>query len=83
MRKRLEIFHKYLPSGGHCIIVVGDSETGGRKVPTVGATTWLAQELGFKFINTSHCNIKNRVMQFPVKSNSEIEKESIIVLQKG
>jgi hypothetical protein len=82
MKRRLEIFHEYLPSNGHCIIVVGDSKTGGRKVPTVSTTTWLAQELGFRFVKTSRYKIKNRVMQFPVKSNSKIEKESIIVLQK-
>jgi hypothetical protein len=81
MKKRLEVFHEFLPSRGHCIVVVGDSETGGRKVPTVRTTTWLAQELGFRFVTTSHYKIKNRVMQFPVKSNSKIE-ESIIVLQK-
>ncbi len=82
MEKRLRIFRDYLPSRGHCIIVVGDSETGGRKVPTAKTITWLAEESGFKHLKTSHYKIKNRVMQFPVKSNSKIEKESIIVLQK-
>jgi hypothetical protein len=82
MRHRLEIFRKYLPSRGHCIIVVGDSETGGRRIPTAKTITWLAEESGFKHLKTSHYKIKNRVMQFPTKSNSKIEKESIIVLQK-
>jgi hypothetical protein len=82
MKNRLEIFREYLPSDGHCIIVVGDSETGGKKVPTVSTMKWLAQEIGFRLVKTSHYKIKNRVMQFPVKSNSKIEKESIIVLRK-
>jgi hypothetical protein len=81
-KERLELFHEYLPARGHCIVVVGDSETGGRRVPTVRTITWLAEESGFKRVKTSGYQIKNRVMQFPIKSNSKIEKESIIVLQK-
>ncbi|GEM_PF-1124937 len=82
MKERLAIFHDYLPTRGHCVIVVGDSETGGSRVPTVGTITWLAKESGFRHVKTSRYRIKNRVMQFPIKSNSKIEKESIIVLQK-
>jgi hypothetical protein len=83
MRERLAIFHDYLPTRGNCVIVVGDSETGGRRVPTVGTITRLAEESGFKHVKTSGYRIKNRVMQFPIKSNSKIERESIIVLRKS
>ena len=82
MKKRLETFRDYLPTKGHCIIVVGDSETGGMRVPTTGTLAWFSQELGFEHLNTSHYRIKNRSMQFPLKSNSKIERESIIVLRK-
>jgi hypothetical protein len=82
MKKRLEVFRDYLPSRGHCIIVIGDSETGGMKIPTARTITWLSEELGFNHLETSRYKIKNRTMQFPVKSNSKIERESIIVLQK-
>jgi len=82
MKSRLEVFYKYLPSHGHCVVVVGDSETGGRKVPTVKTITRLGEEIGFRPLETSHYPIKNRVMQFPLKANARIEKESIIVFQK-
>ncbi len=83
MKKRLEVFYRYLPSGGYCIIVVGNSETGGQKVPTVKTLTWAAEESGFNHMKTSHYQIKNRAMQFPVKANSKIEQESIIILKKS
>lgn len=82
MRKRLAIFHSYLPPKGHCVIVVGDSETGGMKIPTARTIAWLGEGSGFKHLKTSRYKIKNRVMQFPLNSNSKIERESIIVLQK-
>lgn len=82
MKKRLEVFRDYLPSRGHCIIVVGDSETGSMKIPTARTMAWLGEEIGFNHLRTSRYKIKNRVMQFPVKSNSKIERESIVVLQK-
>lgn len=82
MKKRLEVFHDYLPPRGYCMIVVGDSETGGIRIPTARTLAWLGVELGFNHLKTSRYKIKNRVMQFPVKSNSKIERESIIVLQK-
>jgi len=82
MRQRLKVFRDYLPTHGHCIIVVGDSETHGLKIPTVRTIAWLGQELGFDHVKTSDYKIKNRAMQFPVKSNSKIEREAIIVLQK-
>jgi len=82
MKKRLTVFRDYLPSQGHCVIVVGDSETGGMKVPTARMLALLGEELGFDYLKTSAYKIKNRSMQFPIKSNSKIERESIIVLQK-
>ncbi len=82
MKKRLSVFHEYLPSGGHCIIVVGDSETGKMKIPTARALTHLSEAVGFTHLSTSRYRIRNRTMQFPVKSNSKIERESIIVLKK-
>jgi len=82
MKRRLEVFRDYLPSRGHCIIVVGDSETGRMKIPTTRTLAWLGNELGFNHLKTSRYRIKNRVMQFPVTSNSKIEQESIIILQK-
>lgn len=82
MQQRLQVFYRYLPKGGNCIIVVGDSETGGTRVPTVSTIAWLAESVGFSRINSSRYAIKNRAMQYPVKSNSKIEKEVILVLQK-
>jgi hypothetical protein len=82
MRLRLLDFHHYLPRSGHCIIVVGDSSTGGLRVPTARTLEWLGIEAGFRLVATQRYRIKNRVMQFPVNSNSKIEQESIIVLRK-
>lgn len=82
MKQRLEVFRKYLPSRGHCIIVVGDSETGGMRIPTARTLAWLGEELGFNHLKTNSYKIKNRAMQFPIKSNSKIEREAIIVFQK-
>jgi hypothetical protein len=42
----------------------------------------IGEEQGFVHLKTSRFKIKNRVMQFPVKSNSKIEQESIILLRK-
>ena len=83
MKQRLEVFREYLPSRGHCIIVVGDSETGGMKIPTARTLAWFGEELGFNHLKTNSYKIKNRAMQFPIKSNSKIEREAIIVLQKA
>jgi hypothetical protein len=83
MKRRLQVFLEYLPPKGHCIIVVGDSETGGERIPTARTFARLAEELGFNHLKTSSYKIKNRAMQFPIKSNSKIEREAIIVLQKS
>ncbi|MBI4392574.1 MAG: hypothetical protein HY556_02090 [Euryarchaeota archaeon] len=83
MSSRLKIFFDYLPSGGHCVIIVGNSTTGGRTVPTAKTLTWLGEEVGFEHVKTARYDIKNRVMQYPTKHNAKIEKESIIVLQKS
>jgi hypothetical protein len=52
------------------------------RLPTARTLAWLGEEVGFDHLKTSRYKIKNRVMQFPIKSNSKIEWESIIVLQK-
>lgn len=82
MGKRFEVFYECLPKNGHCIVVVGDSTTAGRKIPTVTTMRWLADQVGFELVKTFRYRIKNRVMQFPVKANVRIEHESIIVLRK-
>jgi hypothetical protein len=82
MRKRLQTFRDYLPKYGHCIIVVGDSQTGLRKIPTTKALAWLGESVGFNHLKTWRYNIKNRAMQFPVKPHPNIQKESILVLRK-
>jgi hypothetical protein len=82
MRTRMEVFYKYLPNCGHCIIVVGDSATGGMKVPTADSLTWICQDIGFEYIDTAKYKIKNRAMQYPLKTNKKIDNEKIIVLRK-
>ena len=82
MRTRLRVFHDYLPEGGHCILVVGDSTTGGRKIPTAKTLARLGESVGFNHERTWRYKIKNRVMQFPIKPHPKILKESILVLQK-
>jgi hypothetical protein len=82
MKQRLEVFRDYLPSGGHCIMVVGDSETGGLRIPTAQTLAYVGEKIGFELVETPSYKIKNRVMQYPTKSNSKIEQESIIVLKK-
>lgn len=82
MKQRLMDFCKYLPRGGRCIIVVGDSSTGGLKVPTAKALAWLGKEAGFRHVESRRYKIRNRVMQFPLTANSKIETEAIIVLRK-
>jgi hypothetical protein len=82
MAIRLKVFHRYLPKSGRCIVVVGDSTTGGRRIPTARTLQWLGEQCGFEHLKTSRYKIKNRVMQFPLKASIRIEHESIIVLQK-
>lgn len=82
MRERLAAFHEASPSGGHCVIVVGDSQTAGRRVSTANTLTFLAEEVGFEHVQTSRYTIKNRVMQYPTKTHDKIQKESVIVLRK-
>lgn len=83
MLKRLEVFYDYLPENGHCIIVVGDSQTGRMKIPTAKTLAWLGESVGFNHLKTWRYKIKNRVMQFPVKPHPKIERESILVFQKN
>jgi hypothetical protein len=82
MKACLKVFVRALPSRGWCVIVVGDSTTGGRRIPTARAIRWLAEQVGFDHVQTHRYQIKNRVMQFPLKSNQRIEHESVIVLRK-
>lgn len=82
MKQRLDVFFNYLPRQGHCIIVVGDSTTAGRRIPTAKTLAWLAEQTGFEHLKTSRYKIKNRVMQFPLKANKRIDRESIILLRK-
>lgn len=82
MASRLEVFYRYLPRKGNCIIVVGDSTTAGARIPTANTLRWLGEQCGFEHVRTSRYKIKNRVMQFPLKTSIRIEHESIIVLRK-
>jgi hypothetical protein len=82
MRERLVVFYDYLPKAGYCIIVVGDSQTGDRQIPTTETLAWLGESVGFDHLKTWRYRIKNRVMQFPIKPHSKIEKESVLVLRK-
>lgn len=81
MDQRLDSFHDFLPSGGHCVIVVGDSTTAGLKIPTASALAKLGEKAGFEWVKTSKYRIKNRVMQYPTDT-AKIEKESIVVLER-
>ncbi len=81
MALRLRIFNDYLPNGGHCVIVVGDSTSAGYKIPTGAVLTSLGLKAGFIHVKTVKYAIRNRVMQYPT-DNSKIEHESIIVLEK-
>jgi hypothetical protein len=81
MDNRLKNFYSYLPSGGHCVIVVGDSTTAGHTIRTGRALARFGEKAGFEYVKTSRYIIKNRVMQYPT-NNAKIEKESIIVLEK-
>jgi hypothetical protein len=83
MGTRLEMFYQCLPNNGRCVVVIGDSTTAGRKIPTAQMVIWLADQVGFKHVKTFRYKIKNRVMQFPLKTNIRIEHESIIVLRKS
>ncbi len=82
MRDRLQVFRDFLPVGGFCVLVVGDSVTGAKRIPTAKTLAWIGADLGFDHLKTTRYKIKNRVMQFPIKSNAKIESESILVLQK-
>lgn len=82
MKTRLITFKNVLPRGGHCIIVVGNSQTGGKLVPTVKSLQWIASRNGFDHLGTSEYVIKNRTMNFPTKNNIRIESEHIIALRR-
>ena len=82
MQMRLSEFYQCLPKGSHCIMVIGDSQTGDLRVPTARTLTWLAEKMGFSHVKTSRYKIRNRSMQFPVKPHPKIAEESIVVLQR-
>jgi hypothetical protein len=82
MHARLGEFHACLPSGGYCIMVVGDSRTGDLRIPTARTLRWLAEKSGFAHIRTSRYKIRNGSMQFPVKPHPKIAEESIVVLRR-
>ena len=82
MKTRIAVCFDSLRSNGYCIIIVGDSTTGGRRIPTARTLCWLAEQVGFEHARSHRYLIKNRVMQFPLKSNDRIEHESIIMLRR-
>lgn len=82
MERALLVFFKALPKTGHCVIVVGDSTTHGKQVPTTDTLTWLGKQAGFNHILTETYKIRNRSMQFPIKPHNKIQEESIIVLRR-
>jgi hypothetical protein len=83
MNVRLARFYAVLPTNGHTVIVVGDSRTFGRKIPTTQVLQDFAVGNGFELENVVRYVIKNRSMQYPLKNGeSKIAEESIIVLRK-
>lgn len=84
MRVRLERFYTVLPVRGRTVIIVGDSQTFGRKIPTSKILQDFAVGSGFELEAVARYTIKNRVMQYPLKNgHSKIAEESIIVLRKS
>jgi hypothetical protein len=67
----------------HAVIVVGDSGTFGRKIPTSQVLQDFAVSSGFELETVARYAIKNRSMQYPLKNGeSKIAEESIIVLRR-
>lgn len=84
MKNRLVAFHEASPSAARCIIIVGDSRTGGHAIPTARALAHLGTQAGFELEVVTDYPIKNRVMQYPLKDGYEkIHAETIIVLRKA
>jgi hypothetical protein len=83
MKMRLERFYAVLPAKGHAVIVVGDSGTFGRKIPTSQVLQDFAVSSHFELETVARYAIKNRSMQYPLKNGeSKIAEESIIVLRR-
>lgn len=72
-----------LLSGGRVVVVVGDSRTYLREVPTAAILQDIAERCGFESESVSRYAIKNRSMQYPLRAGeSKIAEEAIIVLRK-
>jgi len=83
MRTRLQRFRSIVAPEGRTVIVVGDSRTSGHEIPTAQILQDLAVESGFEFEGVVRYPIKNRSMQYPLKSgHSKIAEESIVVLRR-
>lgn len=64
-------------------VVVGDSVTGDRSVPTTSILEELGEQNGLSHATTASYPIRNRVMQFPTEGHSKIREESIILYTCG
>ncbi len=83
MGLRLEVFCETLRAGGVAVLVVGDSHTGGHRIPTAAILQDLAEKKGFAVETTACYSIMNRSMQYPLKEGSaKIADETIVVLRK-
>lgn len=71
-----------LGGDGHCVVVVGNSTTYERKVPTADALAHLGENAGFGLASRYVYDIKNRSMQFPTESNGKIDSEHLLVFRK-
>lgn len=83
MKSRLGDFFAALPSGGRAVIVVGDSQSFGFRIPTAAALHAFAIAAGFEHLDTVSYAIKNRSMQYPLRDGTfKIADESLMAFER-
>lgn len=84
MSRLLNGFRERVATGGHVVIIVGDSTTEGIRIPTGEALAEIGVAAGYRLDATATYQIKNRTMQYPLKQGKpKINEESIIVLRRA
>ena len=79
MGKNIEEVNKLLKSGGHYIIVIGDSKIRGVHIPTHEILIDIAKERGFELSNVFSYIIRNRYLRIPRSGRGGLIKKDWVV----
>lgn len=79
MRTNLEAMHKVLKDNAHYVIVVGDCNVAGERIPVHSIIIDIAISLGYSLEASFYYKIKNRYMRFPRKGRGGLIKYDWVI----